>query len=48
VENAIDGMLTGLDPHSAYMNADEFQEMQVETTGVFGGIGIQVVRRTAS
>jgi carboxyl-terminal processing protease len=43
VENAIDGMLTGLDPHSAYMNADEFQEMQVETTGVFGGIGIQVV-----
>ena len=43
VENAIDGMLTGLDPHSAYMNADEFQEMQVETTGVFGGIGIEVV-----
>jgi carboxyl-terminal processing protease len=43
VENAIDGMLTGLDPHSAYMSADEFREMQVETTGVFGGIGIEVV-----
>ena len=43
VENAIDGMLTGLDPHSAYMNADEFHEMQVETAGVFGGIGIEIV-----
>jgi carboxyl-terminal processing protease len=43
VENAIDGMLTGHDPHSAYMNTDEFHEMQVETAGVFGGIGIEVV-----
>jgi carboxyl-terminal processing protease len=43
VENAIDGMLTGLDPHSAYMNSDAFHEMQVPTTGVFGGIGIEVV-----
>jgi carboxyl-terminal processing protease len=43
VEDALNGMLTGLDPHSAYMNADEFREMQVQTTGVFGGIGIEVV-----
>ena len=43
IDDAINGMLTGLDPHSAYMNADEFREMQVETTGEFGGIGIEVV-----
>jgi carboxyl-terminal processing protease len=43
VENAIDGMLVSLDPHSGYMNADEFHEMQVQTTGVFGGVGIEVV-----
>ena len=43
MENAINGMLTGLDPHSAYMNADEFREMQEETSGEFGGIGIEVV-----
>ena len=43
IENAINGMLTGLDPHSAYMNADEFREMQEETSGEFGGIGIEVV-----
>jgi carboxyl-terminal processing protease len=43
VENAINGMLTGLDPHSAYMNADQFREMQVETKGEFGGLGIEVI-----
>ena len=43
VENAINGMLTGLDPHSAYMNAEQFREMQVETKGEFGGLGIEVV-----
>jgi carboxyl-terminal processing protease len=43
VENAINGMLTGLDPHSAYMNAEQFREMQVETTGEFGGLGVEVV-----
>ena len=43
VENAINGMLTGLDPHSAYMNADQFREMKVETTGEFGGLGIEVI-----
>ena len=43
MENAINGMLTGLDPHSAYMNAEQFHEMQVETTGEFGGLGIEVI-----
>ena len=43
MENAIDGMLTGLDPHSAYMNAQQFREMQVDTMGEFGGLGIEVV-----
>jgi carboxyl-terminal processing protease len=43
MESALNGMLTGLDPHSAYMNAHEFREMQEETSGEFGGIGIEVV-----
>ena len=43
VENALNGMLTGLDPHSAYMNAEEFREMRGENTGEFCGIGIEVV-----
>ena len=43
MEHAINGMLTGLDPHSAYMNAKEFHEIQVETTGEFGGLGIEVI-----
>ncbi|HEX3350350.1 MAG TPA: S41 family peptidase [Acetobacteraceae bacterium] len=42
VENAINGMLTGLDPHSAYMNAKSFRDMQVQTRGEFGGLGIEV------
>ena len=42
IENAIEGMLTGLDPHSAYISAVAFQEMQVQTTGQFGGIGVEV------
>ncbi len=42
VENAINGMLTGLDPHSSYMNAKSFQEMQVTTKGEFGGLGLEV------
>jgi carboxyl-terminal processing protease len=44
VENAIDGMLKGLDPHSAYLDADEFYEMQVEEKGQFVGIGIEIVQ----
>ena len=42
IENAINGMLSSLDPHSSYMNADEFTEMQVQTKGEFGGLGIEV------
>ncbi len=42
VENAINGMLVALDPHSAYMNEDEFKDMQVQTRGEFGGLGIEV------
>jgi carboxyl-terminal processing protease len=48
VENAVNGMLTGLDPHSSYMNAEQFRAMQVETTGVFGGLGIEVVPENGS
>ena len=42
IENAINGMLAGLDPHSSYMNAKRYQEMQVQTRGEFGGLGIEV------
>lgn len=42
VENAINGMLTSLDPHSSYMNAKEAKDMQVTTKGEFGGLGIEV------
>lgn len=42
IEAALSGMLSELDPHSSYMNADEFADMQVEATGEFGGLGIQV------
>ncbi len=42
IENAIRGMLTGLDPHSNYLNVDEFRDLQVGTTGEFGGLGIEV------
>jgi carboxyl-terminal processing protease len=42
IENAINGMLTGLDPHSSYMNAKAFRDMQVQTRGEFGGLGLEV------
>ena len=42
LEGAIRGMLSGLDPHSAYLNKEEFKELQVGTTGQFGGLGIEV------
>ena len=42
LENAIRGMLSGLDPHSNYLDPDAFQELQVGTTGEFGGLGIEV------
>ena len=44
IENAINGMLTGLDAHSSYMNAQAFKEMQVQTRGEFGGLGIEVTQ----
>jgi carboxyl-terminal processing protease len=42
VENAINGMLTALDPHSSYLNTKNFEDMQVQTKGEFGGLGIEV------
>ncbi|MCE2926683.1 MAG: S41 family peptidase [Rickettsiales bacterium] len=42
IEAAINGMLTSLDPHSGYMNEKAFKEMQVQTKGEFGGLGIEV------
>jgi carboxyl-terminal processing protease len=42
VESAINGMLAGLDPHSSYMNPHSFRDMQVQTRGEFGGLGIEV------
>src|SRR3954471_7522439 len=42
IEGAINGMLTSLDPHSSYMSPKEFREMQTETHGEFGGLGIEV------
>ena len=43
IENALNGMLTGLDPHSFYLPPDEFRELQAEDTGQFSGIGVDVV-----
>ncbi len=42
LENAIRGMLSGLDPHSAYLNPEEYKELRIGTTGQFGGLGIEV------
>lgn len=42
LEYAIRGMLNGLDPHSSYLNAEEFNELRIGTTGEFGGLGIEV------
>jgi len=42
IEAAITGMLTSLDPHSSYLNAKNYREMQVQTRGEFGGLGIEV------
>ena len=42
IEAAITGMLTSLDPHSSYLSAKNFREMQVQTRGEFGGLGIEV------
>jgi carboxyl-terminal processing protease len=45
IESAINGMLRSLDPHSAYLNPEDFQDMQVTTSGEYGGIGIEVTIR---
>ncbi len=42
IENAINGMLSALDPHSSYMNPKSYKDMQVQTKGEFGGLGIEV------
>ncbi|GAB6048050.1 proteolytic complex protein CptA [Methyloparacoccus murrellii] len=42
LEDAIRGMLTGLDPHSAYLDKEQYDELKVGTTGQFGGLGIEV------
>ena len=42
IENAINGMLTSLDPHSSYMNAKDAEDMRTQTRGEFGGLGIEV------
>jgi carboxyl-terminal processing protease len=45
VEGAINGMLTALDPHSAYLTPELYKELQVETKGSFGGLGIEITNR---
>jgi len=42
IEHAIRGMVSGLDPHSSYLDKEEYKELQVGTTGEFGGLGIEV------
>ena len=42
VEKALNGMLQALDPHSSYMNEEVFKEMQEDTSGTFGGLGIEI------
>src|SRR5213593_2257830 len=42
IESAINGMLAGLDPHSSYMDSKSFRDLQVQTRGEFGGLGIEV------
>ncbi|MFQ1702301.1 S41 family peptidase [Loktanella agnita] len=44
IEAAINGMLTSLDPHSSYLSADDAARMRVQTTGEFGGLGIEVTQ----
>ena len=43
IEHALNGMLTSLDPHSTYLNPEEFKDMQVKTRGEFGGLGIEFI-----
>src|SRR5574340_611031 len=45
IRNAIKGMIRGLDPHSSYLTPEEYTEMQIDTKGSFGGIGIEIGMR---
>jgi len=42
IESALNGMLTALDPHSSYLNAEDFKYMNEQTKGKFGGLGIEI------
>src|SRR5262249_43809091 len=46
IEGAINGMLSSLDPHSAYLTPDLYKELQVETKGSFGGLGIEITNKS--
>ena len=48
IEDAIRGMLSGLDPHSSFLNTTEFSDLKIGTTGQFGGLGIEVGMKTVS
>src|SRR3954451_10422122 len=48
IESAINGMLAALDPHSAYLNPKNYRDMQVQTRGEFGGLGIEVTMEQGS
>ncbi len=45
IDNAISGMLSGLDPHSAFLDKSDYQQMQIITTGQFGGLGLEVTQQ---
>src|SRR5947208_15233901 len=45
IEGAINGMLASLDPHSAYLTPDLYKELQVDTKGTFGGLGLEISSR---
>jgi carboxyl-terminal processing protease len=45
IESAVNGMVSGLDPHSNYMDANNLRDMQTETSGQFGGLGMQVTMK---
>lgn len=45
IEGAINGMLSSLDPHSAYLTLESYRELQIETEGSFGGLGIEITSR---
>jgi carboxyl-terminal processing protease len=44
VSNAVEGMVSGLDPHSSYMDAKAFNDMKIQTSGQFGGLGLEVTQ----